>query len=35
VFLLIGAVVVTPVILGYTTFAYRVFRGRTPAEGWY
>ena len=34
-FLLIGAVVVTPVILGYTTFAYRVFRGRTPAAGWY
>jgi cytochrome d ubiquinol oxidase subunit II len=35
VFLLIGALVVTPVILAYTTFAYRVFRGRTPAEGWY
>jgi cytochrome d ubiquinol oxidase subunit II len=34
-FLLIGALVVTPVILAYTTFAYRVFRGRTPAEGWY
>ena len=34
-FLLIGAVVVTPVILIYSAFAYRVFRGRTPAEGWY
>jgi cytochrome d ubiquinol oxidase subunit II len=34
-FLLIGALVVTPVVLAYTTFAYRVFRGRTPAEGWY
>jgi cytochrome d ubiquinol oxidase subunit II len=35
VFLLIGALVVTPVILTYTAFAYRVFRGRTPADGWY
>jgi cytochrome bd ubiquinol oxidase subunit II len=35
VFLLIGALVVTPVILTYSAFAYRVFRGRTPAEGWY
>jgi cytochrome bd ubiquinol oxidase subunit II len=34
-FLLIGALVVTPVILTYTAFAYRVFRGRTPADGWY
>jgi cytochrome bd ubiquinol oxidase subunit II len=34
-FLLIGALVATPVILAYTAFAYRVFRGRTPAEGWY
>jgi cytochrome d ubiquinol oxidase subunit II len=34
-FLLIGALVVTPVILAYSAFAYRVFRGRTPAEGWY
>jgi cytochrome d ubiquinol oxidase subunit II len=34
-FLLIGALVVTPVILTYTAFAYRVFRGRTPTEGWY
>jgi cytochrome d ubiquinol oxidase subunit II len=35
VFLLVGAFVVTPVILTYSAFAYRVFRGRTPAEGWY
>ena len=34
-FLLIGALVTTPVVLAYTAFAYRVFRGRTPAEGWY
>jgi cytochrome d ubiquinol oxidase subunit II len=34
-FLLVGALVVTPVILAYSAFAYRVFRGRTPAEGWY
>ena len=35
VFLLIGALVVTPVVLTYSAFAYRIFRGRTPAEGWY
>ncbi|MDB4875523.1 MAG: Cytochrome d ubiquinol oxidase subunit [Gemmatimonadetes bacterium] len=34
-FLLVGALVVTPVILAYTAYAYRVFRGRTPAAGWY
>jgi cytochrome bd ubiquinol oxidase subunit II len=34
-FLLIGALVVTPVVLTYSAFAYRVFRGRTPADGWY
>lgn len=33
-FLLIGALVVTPVVLAYSAFAYRVFRGRTPVEGW-
>ena len=33
-FLLIGALVVTPVVLTYSAFAYRVFRGRTPADGW-
>src|SRR5258705_51786 len=35
VFLLTGALVTTPVILAYSAFAYRVFRGRTPANGWY
>jgi cytochrome d ubiquinol oxidase subunit II len=34
VFLLVGAAVVTPVVLAYSAFAYRVFRGKTPAEGW-
>lgn len=34
-FLLVGALVVTPVVLAYSAFAYRVFRGRTPAGGWY
>jgi cytochrome bd ubiquinol oxidase subunit II len=34
VFLLVGAAVVTPVVLGYSAFAYRVFRGRTPEQGW-
>ena len=34
VFLLTGAVVVTPVVLGYSVFAYRVFRGKTPEKGW-
>jgi cytochrome d ubiquinol oxidase subunit II len=34
VFLLAGAVVVTPVVLAYSAFSYRVFRGKTPAEGW-
>ena len=34
IFLLVGAVVVTPVVLSYSAFAYWVFRGKTPAEGW-
>jgi cytochrome bd ubiquinol oxidase subunit II len=34
VFLLIGAALVTPVVLAYSAFSYRVFRGKTPAEGW-
>jgi cytochrome d ubiquinol oxidase subunit II len=34
-FLLVGALIATPVILAYTAFAYRVFRGKTPADGWY
>jgi cytochrome d ubiquinol oxidase subunit II len=31
---LIGALFVTPVVLGYSAFAYWIFRGRTPDEGW-
>jgi cytochrome d ubiquinol oxidase subunit II len=34
-FLLIGALVTTPVVVSYSSFAYWVFRGRTPAAGWY
>jgi cytochrome d ubiquinol oxidase subunit II len=34
VFLLIGAVIVTPIVLAYSAFAYRVFRGKTPDNGW-
>jgi cytochrome d ubiquinol oxidase subunit II len=34
VFLLTGAVLVTPVILAYSFFAYWVFRGKTPENGW-
>jgi cytochrome d ubiquinol oxidase subunit II len=34
-FLLVGALITTPVVLTYTAFAYRVFRGRTPDDGWY
>jgi cytochrome bd ubiquinol oxidase subunit II len=35
VFLLIGAAVVTPMVLAYSAFAYRVFRGKTPSTGAY
>lgn len=34
VFMLAGAVVVTPIVLAYSAFAYRVFRGKTPEQGW-
>jgi cytochrome d ubiquinol oxidase subunit II len=34
-FVLIGALIATPVILAYTSFAYWVFHGKTPADGWY
>jgi len=34
VFLLAGVALVGPVVLAYTAFAYRVFRGKTPVEGW-
>jgi cytochrome d ubiquinol oxidase subunit II len=33
-FLLAGAAIVTPIVIAYSAFAYRVFRGKTPAEGW-
>jgi cytochrome bd ubiquinol oxidase subunit II len=33
-FVLIGAVFVTPVVLGYNAFAYWIFRGKTPENGW-
>jgi cytochrome d ubiquinol oxidase subunit II len=32
IFLLTGAVIVTPVILAYSAFAYSVFRGKTPEK---
>jgi cytochrome bd ubiquinol oxidase subunit II len=35
IFVLTGAIVVTPVVLGYSFFAYWVFRGKTPEKGWY
>ena len=34
VFLLVGAAIVTPVVLGYSAFAYRAFPGKTPQKGW-
>jgi cytochrome bd ubiquinol oxidase subunit II len=34
IFLLTGAIVVTPVVLAYSFFAYWVFRGKTPEKGW-
>lgn len=34
-FFLIGAAIITPIILSYSAFAYRVFRGTTPVAGWY
>jgi cytochrome d ubiquinol oxidase subunit II len=33
-FILTGAAIVTPVVLGYSAFAYYVFRGKTPSQGW-
>jgi cytochrome bd ubiquinol oxidase subunit II len=33
-FLLAGAAIVTPVVIAYSLFAYWVFRGKTPAQGW-
>ena len=35
-FLLVGAVVLVPMILGYTAYAYWVFRGKLdPDEGYH
>jgi cytochrome d ubiquinol oxidase subunit II len=34
VFFLIGAAVVTPMVLTYSAYAYWVFRGKTPENGW-
>jgi cytochrome d ubiquinol oxidase subunit II len=34
IFLLGGAVFVTPVVMVYSAFAYWVFRGKTPVKGW-
>jgi len=34
IFVLVGACAVTPVVLGYSFFAYWVFRGKTPRKGW-
>ena len=33
-FVLIGAALATPVVLAYNGFAYWIFRGRTPENGW-
>lgn len=33
-FVLIGIVLVAPVVLAYSGYAYWVFRGRTPVKGW-
>jgi cytochrome d ubiquinol oxidase subunit II len=32
--MLAGAAVVTPIVLAYSAFAYHVFRGKTPEQGW-
>ncbi|MBI2379962.1 MAG: cytochrome d ubiquinol oxidase subunit II [Gammaproteobacteria bacterium] len=34
-FLIVGVVLLLPIILGYTAYAYRVFRGKTPAAQGY
>jgi cytochrome d ubiquinol oxidase subunit II len=34
VFLMTGVCLVAPVVLGYSLFAYWVFRGKTPQAGW-
>jgi cytochrome d ubiquinol oxidase subunit II len=32
VFMLVGTLIVLPFIVGYTVYAYRVFRGKARAE---
>jgi cytochrome bd ubiquinol oxidase subunit II len=34
VFLLVGALFVAPVVIGYSAFSYWVFRGKIPKKGW-
>jgi len=34
VFLLLGVLFVAPVVIGYSAYAYWIFRGKTPKEGW-
>jgi cytochrome bd ubiquinol oxidase subunit II len=34
VFMLVGAAVVTPIVLAYSAFACHVFRGKSPEQGW-
>ena len=34
-FMLVGAAVLIPIILGYTGYAYWVFRGKTDPKGWH
>ncbi len=33
-FVLVGACIVTPVVITYSLFAYWIFRGKTPDQGW-
>ncbi|MCU1278078.1 MAG: hypothetical protein JWM53_1624 [bacterium] len=33
-FVLVGAGIVTPLVITYSLFAYWVFRGKTPDQGW-
>jgi cytochrome d ubiquinol oxidase subunit II len=35
IFMFVGAAVLIPIILGYTAYAYWVFRGKTDAEGYH
>ena len=34
-FMLVGAVILLPIILAYTAYAYWVFRGKTGDEGYH